>query len=111
MILFRKFLLFTFSSIIITLAYAKLEEYEIKIINHKFVPETIYASAGSAIKLRIINTDPTVEEFESFDLKREKIVPGNGGKIVVKVGPLKPGTYSFFGEFNQATAQGKIIVN
>jgi hypothetical protein len=28
----------------------------------------------------------------------------------VFIGPLKPGVYPFFGEFNLSTAQGKIIV-
>ena len=51
----------------------------------------------------------TVEEFESFDLKREKIIPAKG-KVIVIVGPLSSGEYSFFGEFHQETAQGKLIV-
>ena len=28
---------------------------------------------------------------------------------MVRFGPLEPGTYPFFGEFNQATAQGKVV--
>jgi hypothetical protein len=35
-------------------------------------------------------------------------VPGNG-RIVVFVGPLKPGKYEFFGEFNMATARGWLV--
>jgi hypothetical protein len=35
-------------------------------------------------------------------------VPGKG-KIIVMVGPLKPGKYEFFGEFNMDTAQGALI--
>jgi hypothetical protein len=38
----------------------------------------------------------------------ELIVPGNG-RIVVFVGPLKPGKYEFFGEFNMATARGWLV--
>ena len=91
-------------------AFAKEEEvHNIKILNHKFLPSIIKASSGKVLKLHVFNEDSTVEEFESFDLKREKIIPGNK-KIVLSVGPLKPGEYVFFGEFHQETAQGKIIV-
>jgi hypothetical protein len=27
----------------------------------------------------------------------------------VRIGPLKPGRYGFFGEFHEATAQGAVI--
>jgi len=63
--------------------------------------------AGKRIKLVIDNQDATPEEFESKTLRVEKIVPGNS-KGTVTVGPLKPGSYSFFGEFHEATAQGKL---
>jgi hypothetical protein len=32
-----------------------------------------------------------------------------GAKSFVVIAPLKPGSYSFFGEFNPDTAQGRII--
>ena len=38
-----------------------------------------------------------------------KIIPAKG-KVIVIVGPLSSGEYSFFGEFHQETAQGKLIV-
>ena len=33
-----------------------------------------------------------------------------GRKAVIFIGPLAPGEYPFFGEFNPQTALGKIIV-
>jgi plastocyanin len=87
---------------------AKSPVYEIIIKDHKFIPEKLDVPAGKKIRLLIRNKDFTVEEFESFDLKREKIVPGNG-KIKVSIGPLKPGIYKFFGEFHAETAQGEIV--
>jgi PmbA protein len=30
-------------------------------------------------------------------------------QAIIYIGPLEPGTYPFFGEFNQKTAQGKMI--
>ena len=85
------------------------EEFTITIKDHLFDPAELNVPAGKKIKLVIDNQDPTPEEFESFDLNREKVVSGQG-KIVVFLGPLKPGVYKYFGEFHQETAQGKIIV-
>lgn len=85
------------------------EEIKIAIKDHKFIPDKIYIPTNKKIKLIIENLDDTVEEFESLDLKREKIVAGKS-KIVINVGPLKEGEYKFFGEFNPSTANGSIIV-
>lgn len=83
--------------------------FEIAIKNHRFVPDVIEAPAGRKIKLIVHNQDKTIEEFESHDLKREKIVPG-GRKINVILAPLKPGKYHFFGEFHEETANGYLII-
>lgn len=82
--------------------------YVIEIKDHKFSPAELVVPAGKKLKLQIVNLDSTPEEFESYDLNREKIVAG-GRKIIVFIGPLKPGKYSYFGEFNPETAQGLII--
>ena len=65
--------------------------------------------AHTKVKLIVYNRDPTPEEFESFELNREKVIMG-GGKAVIFIGPLPPGEYPFFGEFNPQTALGTIIV-
>ena len=41
-------------------------------------------------------------------MKIEKIIAGKS-KGVVRIGPLDPGRDEFFGDFNQATAQGIMI--
>ena len=90
-------------------AHAELTEYRLVIKNHRFEPENLVLPAGQKLKLIIENQDPTPEEFESHPLNREKIVPANG-KASIFLGPLKAGTYPFFGEFNPKTATGTIIV-
>ena len=82
--------------------------FEITIKGHKFQPATLEVPANRKVKLIVKNQDPTPEEFESYELNREKVIPGNA-QATIFIGPLDPGTYPFFGEFNQATAQGKII--
>lgn len=84
-------------------------EYRLVIKDHRFTPTELTVPAGRKVKLVVENQDPTPEEFESYSLNREKIVAGNG-KIVVFVGPLKPGRYEFFGEFNAKTARGWLVV-
>ena len=87
---------------------ASQEPYTIVIKDHLFSPMQLMIPAGQKIKLNVDNQDPTVEEFESFDLNREKIVSGNK-KIIVFIGPLTKGTYKYFGDFHQNTAQAIII--
>lgn len=85
-------------------------EVKIVIKDHKFVPDIVEVPKSTKIRLVIHNEDDTVEEFESHDLHREKIImPNDSIKIILA--PLKPGKYDFFGDFHQDTAQGSIIVN
>ena len=81
---------------------------EIEIRDHLFFPSEVEVPANTKVKLLVINRDPTAEEFESYELNREKIIPG-GRKAVIFIGPLAPGEYPFFGEFFPKTAQGKVI--
>ncbi|MDH3510678.1 MAG: cupredoxin domain-containing protein [Gammaproteobacteria bacterium] len=89
-------------------AAAETPVVEIEIRNHLFEPSEIVVPANTKIKLMVYNRDPTPEEFESYELNREKVIIGNR-KAVIFIGPLKPGEYPFFGEFYPNTAQGKII--
>jgi len=80
-------------------------EPHLDIQNHRYVPDHITVPAGVKFKLTVKNNDSSPEEFESFDLDREKIV-APGQEITVFLGPLDPGDYKFFGDFHQDTAQG-----
>ena len=103
------FIISTLVGLIAINAQAATPEYTITIKDHKFEPTTIEIPANTKIKLIIKNEDPTPEEFESHDFKREKIIAGNStAKIMVD--PLAAGEYKFFGEFNEKTAQGKLVV-
>jgi plastocyanin len=84
------------------------ETYTIVIKDHRMSPAELEVPAGKKIKLLVDNQDPTPEEFESHSLNREKVIPGNS-KATIFIGPLKPGSYEFFGEFHEATAQGRIV--
>lgn len=90
------------------LGLAADNEFTITIQNHRFAPAEITVPAGKKIKLFVENKDTTPEEFESHELNREKIIAGNS-RATIYLGPLEAGRYPFFGEFNEATAQGVII--
>ena len=83
--------------------------FEIEIRGHLFLPSEVVVPANTKVKLLVYNRDPTSEEFESYELNREKVIMGNR-KAVIFIGPLLPGEYPFFGEFHPETAQGKVIV-
>lgn len=90
-------------------AMAGIPEYTLVLQHHTYQPQTLKIPAGTKVKLVVENKDATPEEFESTDFNREKLVMPHG-KITVYVGPLRKGTYRFFGDFHQATAQGRLIV-
>ena len=89
-------------------AVAAEPEFTIVIRNHRFEPAELKVPSGQRVKLVVDNQDKTPEEFESHSMNREKVIPG-GKKATIYVGPLKPGRYTFFGEYNEKTAQGAVI--
>ena len=80
----------------------------ISIKDHQFIPGDVPTPAGVKVELLVKNEQTVNAEFESTVLHREKIVQP-GGQISVFVGPLDPGTYEFFDDFNQAT-RGRLVV-
>jgi plastocyanin len=89
-------------------AQAAEPEIALVIKNHRFEPAEVKVPAGQRIKLIVHNQDSTAEEFESHSLNREKVIPA-GAKASIFIGPLKPGRYTFFGEYNEATAKGAVV--
>lgn len=91
------------------LVFAGDQEVILVIENHQMKPSTIEIPADKKIKLIMTNKDNTPEEFESYELAREKIIPANS-TTELYIGPLKPGRYEFHGELNPKTAKGEVIV-
>ena len=79
----------------------------ISIKNHRFQSTELKVPANTPVILVVRNLDPTAEEFESNTLRVEKVVAGNS-EITLNFRPLAPGRYRFYGDFNEATAQGAI---
>lgn len=76
--------------------------------DHHFTPDQVTVPAGQRFRIELTNGDDTTDEFESYDMKFEKIVVP-GGTITVLAGPLHPGTYKFFDDYHPDQANGTII--
>jgi plastocyanin len=73
-----------------------------------FEPTTIEVPAGKRFRLEVSNDGKTAMEFESRELKQEKVIPP-GKKAVLTINALKAGEYKFFDEFHEKTGQGKVV--
>ena len=91
-----------------SMAMAATPVFEIEIRDHLFHPDELRIPANTKVKLVVYNRDATPEEFESYEMNREKVIMG-GRKANIFIGPLAPGIYPFFCEFNPKTAQGQVI--
>ncbi len=91
-------------------ATAPAAEPEVVIVlrDGRFEPAEVRVPAGVKVKLVIDNQDKAAAEFESHELKREKMVQP-GTRATINVGPLKPGRYPFFDEYREKTTRGVLI--
>ncbi len=83
-------------------------EVALTIENNRFAPEEIKVKAGAAWVLVITNKDKGPEEFESKDLRIEKVIPA-GKTVRLRMPALKAGSYGFVGEYHEKTAKGRIV--
>ena len=76
--------------------------------NGHFLPAILEVPANTKFRLVIKNEGPGAEEFESVELRKEKVLaPGVTSFLIFQ--PLKPGTYKFFGDFHPETARGQMV--
>lgn len=90
-------------------AFAQTQVFYLTLEDHVFTPSSLEIPANKKVKVIIHNKDKVPEEFDSFELNREKVIfPGK--KAVIYVGPLPAGEYKYFGEYHPNSARGRIIV-
>ena len=90
------------------LAQSKATEVSITVKANKFEPAETEVPANVPVIIRIKNLDPKPMEFESKELRFEKIIPG-GGEATINERAQKPGRYEFFDEFREETTRGALI--
>lgn len=87
---------------------ARAEDYTIILKDHQFSPSSLSVPAGKKVKLVVKNQQAVPAEFESYELNREKVI-GPQGEVTIFIGPLDPGSYTYFDDFNSKTSKGVII--
>jgi Cupredoxin-like domain len=93
-----------------TFAHAADDLLVLKLVarDGKFEPLTLEVPAGKRFKIEISNEGKGPMEFESRDLKQERVLAA-GAKSSVVINPLKPGTYTFFDEYHLDAPKGRIV--
>ncbi|AIY42015.1 putative exported protein [Collimonas arenae] len=86
---------------------ADLPTFKLEMKDGVLNPARIEVPAGKKIKIEIHNLGKSAVEFESVQLRKEKVL-APGAESFVVIAPLSPGEYKFFDDFH-ATAQGVIV--
>ncbi|MCY0387787.1 cupredoxin domain-containing protein [Robbsia sp. Bb-Pol-6] len=86
---------------------ADLPTFALELNDGKLTPARIQVPAQTRIKIEITNAGKGAAEFESIQLRKEKVL-APGAKSFVVIAPLSPGEYKFFDDFHQS-AQGVIV--
>jgi len=74
----------------------------------RFEPAELVVPRGVKFRLEITNAGRDPVEFESLELRKEKVLaPGVTSSLVFR--PLDAGRYRFFDDFHQTTGQGAIV--
>ena len=92
----------------VALAADEMPVYKLIAKDGVFEPATIEVAAGKKFRIELSNEGSGPMEFESKDLKQEKVV-AKGAKSLIAVNALKPGTYTFFDEHKPDAPKGKIV--
>jgi hypothetical protein len=82
-------------------------EIPLTIDKNQFQPNEVKVKANTPFVLVITNKSAKAAEFESKDLRVEKVVPA-GKTVNVRIRALKPGAYPFLDDFNKQ-ATGRIV--
>jgi plastocyanin len=91
-----------------TVFAADLLTFKLEMADGKFNPARIEVPAGQRIKIEIHNVGKTAAEFESVELRKEKVL-APGAQSFVVIAPLRPGEYKFFDDFHLNMPQGAIV--
>ena len=85
-----------------------LTTYAITLQNHHFTPAEIHVPTGKPFLVVITNASDGPDEFEMLLPALEKTLqPGQQGKVRIR--PLGPGRFPFFGESDPDDEQGAFV--
>jgi hypothetical protein len=85
-----------------------LTTYQIVLESHKFTPSEIHVPTGKPFIIVVTNNNDAADEFEMLLPALERTLQaGQQGKM--RVGPLGPGRFPFFGESDPDNEQGVFV--
>ena len=85
-----------------------LPTFKLEMQDGKLIPPRIEVPAGQRIKIEVHNIGKSAAEFESVELRKEKVL-APGAQSFVVIAPLRPGEYKFFDDFHLNMPQGVIV--
>ncbi|HGJ5868569.1 MULTISPECIES: cupredoxin domain-containing protein [Arsenophonus] len=80
---------------------------ELEMKNGDLIPRMLKVPSRTIIRIKITNTGTEPSEFESVQLRKEKVLAPGASSVLV-IAPLKPGTYTFFDDFHLSFPKGEI---
>lgn len=80
----------------------------LEINNGEFIPPVLNVPTNKIIRIKISNIGNQPAEFESTQLRKEKVLAPGASSVVI-IAPLRQGTYTFFDDFHLENLHGKII--
>jgi hypothetical protein len=101
----------SFALTMVALGAAKAEElptFRIEAKDGRLQPSALHVPAGKRIKIEIVNLGAEPIEFESLELRKEKVL-APGARSFVVIAPLRHGIYPFFDDFHPETGRGALI--
>lgn len=86
----------------------ELPVFRIELRDGTIFPDRIEVPANTRFKIELHNTGTTPVEFESLELRKEKVLaPGAESFIVIR--GLRPGEYRFFDEFHPEAGEALLV--
>ena len=82
--------------------------FRIDIKDGVITPLRLEVPANTRIRLEITNSGSSPAEFESVQLKKEKVIAGGNSSVMV-IRKLDPGSYDFFDDFHLDMPHATII--
>lgn len=82
--------------------------YELTLKGQAFSPPELKVPAGEPFIIRLKNENDAPAEFESKEMKFEKVVAGHS-EILTKVKALPGGEFEYYDEYHEDTARGTIV--
>lgn len=77
-------------------------DYTITLKDQAFSPKELAIPANEKVQVTVKNEDNAPIEFESHQLKREKVIQPHA-EITIPVGPLPEGKYEYYDEFHDGS--------